>query len=424
MNSNLKIKISLFLNYFVFAILLNSVGTVILLVQTYFHVNKREASYLDPYKDISIAIASFITGAFISRVCYRKSMLTALAAVTVACFIIPSVQTFIAIKMLCAVAGFSFGLTKVSVYGTIGLVTNSEKEHLSFMNFIESFFMVGVLSGYYLFAAFAKNPETGNWFNTYYLVGALALVAFFILLSAKLDESAIKNEVPQSMGNAFAGMLKLAAVPLVISFVVCAFFYVLIEQSTMNWIPTFNKDVLKITEQIAIVMGSILSGTLALGRFLAGIVLRKIHWFAVLMCCLAGAAGVLALSLYLANNTIIGQPVESFSDIPLVAFIFPTIGIFLAPIYPAINSVILASLPKAKHGAMSGLIVVFSAIGGTLGSILTGYLFDKVGGIKAFYFSFIPIIILAIFIYIFKRLRYKNAGADNDTISIDTSAPH
>ena len=81
-------------------------------------------------------------------------------------------------------------------------------------------------------------------------------------------------------------------------------------------------------------------------------------------------------------------------------------------------------MPKAKHGAMSGLIVVFSAIGGTLGSILTGYLFDKVGGIKAFYFSFIPIIILAIFIYIFKRLRYKNAGADNDTISIDTSAPH
>ena len=38
--STFRIKLSLFINYFVFAILLNSVGTVILLVQTYFGVNK------------------------------------------------------------------------------------------------------------------------------------------------------------------------------------------------------------------------------------------------------------------------------------------------------------------------------------------------------------------------------------------------
>ena len=158
--NNLRIKVSLFLNYFVFAILLNSIGTIILLVQTYFGVNAKEASYLDPYKDISIAIASFIVGAFISKIGYKKSMLIALFAVTIACFIIPSIKIFIAIKMLCAVSGFAFGLTKVSVFGTIGLVTHSEKEHLSLMNFIESFFMIGVLSGYYLFAAFSKNPET------------------------------------------------------------------------------------------------------------------------------------------------------------------------------------------------------------------------------------------------------------------------
>lgn len=422
MNTNFKIKVSIFLNYFVFAILLNSVGTVILLVQTYFHVNKQEASYLDPFKDISIAVASFIVGGFVSRVGYKKSMLTALAVVTVACFIIPSVKYFIAIKLLSAAAGFSFGLTKVSVYGTIGLVTSSEKEHLSLMNFIESFFMIGVLSGYYLFAAFSKNAETGNWFNTYYLVGALASIAFLFLLSARLDESAIKTAASDSIGKSFGEMLKLVAVPLVLSFVICAFFYVLIEQSTMNWIPTFNKDVLQITEHIAIIMGSILSGMLALGRFLAAIVLRRVHWFLVLLGCLAGAAVILGISLYLAENTNITQPVENFSDVPLVAFVFPTIGIFLAPVYPAINSVILASLPKVKHGAMSGLIVVFSAIGGTLGSVITGYLFDKVGGIKAFYFSFIPIAILALFIYLFKKLRYKNAGPDN--IQISSASPH
>ena len=49
--SNLRIKISLFLNYFVFAILLNSVGTVILQVQNNFDVSKNAASRLEAYKD-------------------------------------------------------------------------------------------------------------------------------------------------------------------------------------------------------------------------------------------------------------------------------------------------------------------------------------------------------------------------------------
>jgi len=138
-----------------------------------------------------------------------------------------------------------------------------------------------------------------------------------------------------------------------------------------------------------------------------------------------GATIILSASLYLANQTEITHPINSFSDIPIVALIFPTIGIFLAPIYPALNSVILSSLPKSRHAGMSGLIVIFSAIGGTLGSIITGYLFDEVGGIKAFYFSFIPILILAIFIYTFKRLRYKNNKVDKpNAITIDTNIAH
>jgi fucose permease len=422
--STFRIKLSLFINYFVFAILLNSVGTIILLVQTYFGVNKKQASYLDPFKDLSIAVASFLVGAFISRIGYKKSMLLGLLSVAIACFIIPSIKLFIAIKILCAIAGFAFGLTKVSVFGTIGLVTKSEKEHLSLMNFIESFFMVGVLSGYYLFAYFSKDPLTGHWFDAYYIVGGLASFAFFVLLTAKLDESVIKKDAVSPSGNDLSAMLGLIVLPLVISFVVCAFFYVLIEQSTMNWLPTFNKDVLKISEQLAIVLGSILSGAIALGRFLAGIVLRRISWSKVLIGCLAGAAIILSVSLYMANNTVINQPITRFSEIPVVAFIFPTIGIFLAPIYPALNSVILASLPKTRHAGMSGLIVIFSAIGGTLGSIITGYLFDSVGGIKAFYFSFVPITILGIFIFIFKKIKYRQPNAETDKVIIDANVTH
>ena len=120
---NTRIKVSIFLNYFLFAILLNSVGTVILQVQRFFSVAESSASILEACKDISIAVASFLVASFITRIGYKKSMLIALGLMTVACFIIPSVQTFIAIKILFIVTGTCFGLTKVSVFGTIGLIT-------------------------------------------------------------------------------------------------------------------------------------------------------------------------------------------------------------------------------------------------------------------------------------------------------------
>ena len=82
--ANWKIKLSLFLNYFVFAILLNSVGTVILQVQGNYGISQSSASVLEAFKDLSIAIVSFLFASYIVRIGYKKSMLSALALVTLA----------------------------------------------------------------------------------------------------------------------------------------------------------------------------------------------------------------------------------------------------------------------------------------------------------------------------------------------------
>jgi FHS family glucose/mannose:H+ symporter-like MFS transporter len=202
-------------------------------------------------------------------------------------------------------------------------------------------------------------------------------------------------------------MLKLIVLPLVLVFIFCAFLYVLVEQSIMSWLPTFNKDVLKLSTSLAIQMASILSASIALGRFLAGILLRKIDWLLVLVVCLLCAGGLVLLVVPLAKSVNI-TTINSLSDVPLVAFLFPLIGLFLAPVYPAINSVILSNLPKHKHGSMSGLIVVFSALGGTTGSIITGHVFGAYGGQTAFYFSLIPVSILILLLFAFKRLQKKS----------------
>jgi FHS family glucose/mannose:H+ symporter-like MFS transporter len=411
----LRIKLSLFLNYFVFAILLNSVGTVILQVRNNFGVSESSASILEAFKDLSIAITSFLVASYVVRIGYKKTMLVALALVSIMCLIIPSVSSFLATKLLFATVGVSFALIKVTVFATLTLVTRSSKEHLSLMNFLESFFMIGVLGGYFLFAAFVDNdnPASTTWFNVYYILAGISIFAFVLLLSARLDETPVKKaelRENKTIESDFLGMLKLIILPLVLVFIFCAFFYVLIEQSIMSWLPTFNKDVLKLSTSLSIQMASILSACIALGRFLAGIALRKIDWLYVLVGCLIAAGILVVLTIPLAKNAG-GGPVNSLRDIPLVAFVFPIIGLFLAPVYPAINSVILSNLPPHKHGAMSGLIVVFSALGGTSGSIITGHIFEAYGGQSAFYFSLIPVGVLCILLFIFKRLDGQSAPA-------------
>ncbi len=276
--SHWKIKLSLFLNYFVFAILLNSVGTVILQVQSNYGVSESSASILEAFKDLSIAIVSFLVASFISRIGYKNSMLIALGFVTLACAAMPSLPSFAMTKVLFAVVGTSFALIKVSVYATIGIVTNDKKEHASFMNFIESFFMIGILTGYFIFSAFVddQNLKSTAWLNVYYLLSGISLVAFLLLLSTSLDESSVKTEASKPLLEDFADMIKLAIKPLVLVFIMSAFTYVLIEQSIMSWLPTFNSKVLNLPTTLSIQMASILAASTALGRFSAGIALRKI----------------------------------------------------------------------------------------------------------------------------------------------------
>lgn len=401
---HLPIKISLFINYFVFAILLNSVGTVILQVQNSYGVSESSAAILEAFKDLSIALTSFLIASFIVRVGFKRTMLAALAFIGIVCLSMPQLPVFWMTKLLFAATGVGFALVKVSCYATLGLVTKDSKEHVSIMNFLESFFMVGVLSGYFIFSAFVddSNPSSTSWLTVYYVLAVLSFLAFALLIFAKLDESAAKTTTPTPLVQEFVDMIKLCIKPLVLIFVISAFLYVLIEQSIMSWLPTFNSRILHLSNSLSIQMASILAAATALGRFTAGLVLKKFDWFWLLAVGLVAAAILVVVALPLAAS-VGNEQVASWGAAPIAAFIFPLIGFCIAPIYPAINSVILSALPTHQHGSMAGLIVVFSALGGTSGSIITGFLFEAVGGQKAFYFSLLPITAILVSLYLFKR---------------------
>jgi MFS transporter, FHS family, glucose/mannose:H+ symporter len=406
-----RIKLSLLLNYFVFAILLNSVGTVILQVQNNYGVSATSASVLEAFKDLSIAVVSFAIASYSTRIGYKRAMLIALGIVTAACLLMPVAPAFWTTKLLFSAVGVSFALIKVSIFATIGLISPTTDEHASFMNFLESFFMVGVLSGYFLFGAFVddQNSQSTAWLTVYYVLAVLSALAFGLLITTPINESTVTHQANQSVVSDFGDMFRLVARPVVLVFVVSAFVYVLMEQGIMSWLPTFNSKILNLPTSLSIQMASILAASTALGRFLAGFLLRKISWYWLLMVCLVISAGLVLIALPLASS-VSNKPVTGWANAPLAAFIFPLIGLFIAPIYPAINSAILSSLPLRQHGPMAGLIVVFSALGGTTGSLITGRVFDAYGGQTAFYFSLIPIGLLLVSLTFFRQLLGNKAN--------------
>ena len=397
------------LAYMIFAVLLNSVGTLILQTQVGMGASKAATSVLDAYKDLPIAVVSFLVASMLPRLGYRRAMMLALAMVAIACLAMPLLDAFWMVKVLLATTGAAFALVKIAVYSSIGLLSEDRRGHASLTSFIEGCFMVGVLAGPWCFGLFIQRQATPTdpvWLEIYLWLAGLCAVAIALLASTRFDESAATDVPAAAAGGALrshADMLALMALPVVIVFLVSAFLYVLIEQGINTWLPTFNADVLRLSTVTSVQFGSLFAAFTALGRLGAGVVLRRVPWHWLLAGCLVATAALVLLALSVTVPD--GAPVrDGWRDAPLAAYVFPLIGLFLAPIYPTINSVVLSALPRHRHAPMTGLIVVFSALGGATGSFVTGRTFAAFGGNTAFLLSLIPMAVLLLALLWLARL--------------------
>ncbi|WP_400076635.1 MFS transporter [Winogradskyella sp. R77965] len=400
---NLGIKISIYLNYFVFAILLNSVGIVIAKSINVYGVSESQASVLEAFKDLPIAVVSFIVASFLPRFGYKKSMLTGLAIVFFGCLLMIFGNSFLYTKILFLSIGVSFALIKLSVYSLIGLITDSKAAHSSLMSSIEGFFMVGIALAYILFPFFYSD-DPNSWLNVYYVLCVLILLSFLFLFFSKVEYT-----VETSGGSVLDDMkasAKLIVVPLVLVFIISAFLFVMIEQGVMTWLPRFNEKIFFFSEKLSVQMAIIFALSLALGRFVAGYLTKRFSWVLLVIISVIVSGGILLFILPQLNADIdkVVSEIKSITDVPTLGFILPLIGLFIAPIYPLLNSTVLSSLPKKLHSPMSGLIIIFSALGGTIGSRIVGELFESVGGANAFYFLLIPMVLLIVFVLLIDKM--------------------
>ena len=125
---------------------------------THYQVTEVQASILEACKDLTIAIVSFAIYSFIPRLGYKNAMLTRLAIIATCCIAMASLYSFLTAKILFILigVGVAFTLIKVSVYSTVGLITNDSKTHASLMSLLEGFFQIGVVLCFFVFSIFIR----------------------------------------------------------------------------------------------------------------------------------------------------------------------------------------------------------------------------------------------------------------------------
>lgn len=401
--------IALATSYAVLGLLMNSVGTVILQSIQHYGVTKPEAATLEACKDLSVVAASFLFAVHLPKFGFRRAQIAVMLAIALGALLMSVADSFVATQLFFVLTGLCFGVAKVATYASIGLVRPDREGHASLTSLIEGIFMIGILVGIWMFGWFIGGDRTGHdWLNVYRVIAGLAALAALLWWFAPLDEG--RNRAPADVAApGYRDMLALVVLTSTIAFLAAIFLYVLVEQSIGTWLPTFNNQVLHLPSAMSVQASSIFVAALAVGRLSASGLVARLGWFRLLIVCLVAMAALVVLTLPTTHGLRLQSDVTWFSA-PIAAYIFPLIGVFMAPIYPIVSSVVLSALPQQRHAAMVGLMVIFSALGGTIGSIITGLVFDRFSGQTAFYLVLVPIALIGIALWWLQRVTTRATG--------------
>jgi fucose permease len=397
-------------SYALLGLLMNSVGVVILQSIAHYGVSKPHAATLEACKDLSVVAASFLFATALPRFGFRRAQIAVMIAIAIGSLAISAANSFIAMQLFFVLVGLCFGVAKVATYATIGLLRADQERHASLLTLVEGIFMIGILAGIWLFGWFIGHDLSGrDWLSVYLVIAALAGVAAVLWWLADLDESAARAaEGDRAPGH--RAMLTLMVLPSTIAFLAAIFLYVLVEQSVGTWLPTFNNQVLHLPSAMSVQVSSIFIAALAVGRLGASGLVARLGWLRLLLGCL-GAVALLVLLTLPSTRDLSPRSDIGWLNAPVAAYIFPLIGVFMAPIYPIVSSVVLSALPRLRHAAMVGLMVIFSALGGTIGSLITGVVFDRFSGQTAFYLVLVPLSLIAVALVLLDRLTLAQRAA-------------
>lgn len=379
-NNLQKTTISLKLSFLIFSMVLNSMGIVILQLSDS-KVSYSNLGLLETFKDLPIAITSLFAVKFINQYGTQKALMFSLIIVSICCFLLPFVEVFWFYKIWFAIIGICFAVAKISVFGIIKTEASTENILAKMMSGVESYFMIGIFLVNISFGWLLSGSYSENWKIGFLPIALLSLITVFLLKQTDLKETK-SHDFKIGLQD-----LKRLINTKTILFFFALFFIVFVEQNFNSWLPSFYKKHLNVNSFFALQASAFLALFSFLGRILTSYFIKYFSLTRYFIWCLCILFFLLVFSQFILLY------IENFSNALL--FLFPLAGLFIAPLYPLLNSKMMTKINENDIHLFTSLIVIFSSLGSSFGSIIMSQLFqNNSGNYYPLLISFIVLILM------------------------------
>ena len=375
-----KISLPLKLTFLIFSMVLNCMGLIILQLAEE-KITYGELGFLESFKDLPIAFISLFAVGFINKTGTKKALISALIIVGFCSCLLPFIEVFWFFKLWFAIIGACFAIGKICVFGIIRNNISDEKSLAKTMNSVEASFMIGIFVVNTCFGWVVSSEYSEYWKFCFLLIAFLSALTIFLL--SKITISEAKPLENKSIFSELSGFVT----PSIMLFLGVIFFIVFIEQGFNSWLPSFYKNHLKVNSFFALQATSFLAVFSYAGRTITANIIRRFSLPGYYLSCMAFIISLLII--------IVGVQYFDSADSKIILFLFPVIGLFLSPLYPVINSKMIAQTDKEKVNLFTSLIVIFSSLGSSVSSIIMAVLFEKQ------LLNFYPLYILSFVILLF-----------------------
>lgn len=362
MSTNInKIALPLKLTFLIFSMVLNCMGIVIIQLSAQ-KVGYDQLGFLESFKDLPIAVFSLFAVNFIEKFGTKKALISALLLVGICSLFLPFITVFWFFKFWFAIIGACFAIGKICVYGIIRSNVNEEGLLAKTMNSVEASFMIGIFLVNIGFGWLISSRFGEYWRFGFMSISLICFTTIFLLLKAQITE-------PENKSTTILPSLKgFGKKPFLIFFAV-SFFIIFIEQSFNSWLPAFYKDHLKVNSFFALQASSFLALFSYTGRTITSRIIQRFPLSKYFMFC---------LMMIIAILVVISMIQFFFHDYSqALLFLFPGIGLFLSPLYPVINSKMIAQIDRDRINTFTSVIVIISSVSSSINSITISILFKN-----------------------------------------------
>ena len=367
--------------------LLNCMGIIILKYASS-NISYSGLGALEFFKDIPIALMSLVAVNLINKYGTKASLLFALTFVFICCAIIPFMDDFWFLRVWFAIIGISFAIAKISIFAIIRNNSVDEKELSKVMTAVEASFMIGLFCVNIGFGLLLNSHYDMYWKFGFWLIAILSLITLLLLKNRDY------KEVPSDTTSLIGNYKEIFSFRNVIFFTI-PFLIVFIEQGFNSWLPLFHKENLGFNSFYALQSAAFLALFSFIGRIITSKLITKVNWWKYISFAIIGGITLMVIIQLLISNI--------NGNLGILLFLLPLLGLFLSPLYPLYNSKFLIGINQKKINIFISLVVIFSSLGGSFGSLMMAYVFEFSLGDYFILFSLLPLILIFIMSIFFIR---------------------